>query len=127
SYAGDANFNADSDNENHTVSPLASTTQILSDTPDPSALGSPVTVSVQVAASFGTPSGTVQVSDGQGADCTITLSGGTGACALTPAQAGALTLTANYAGQAGQYEASSDSEPHQVDGPDDGLFANGFE
>lgn len=127
SYAGDANFNGDSDTENHTVGALASTTQISSDQPDPSALGQPVTVAVQVGAAVGTPNGNVMVSDGNGASCNATLNNGSGSCQLTPAQAGAITLSANYLGEAGLYLSSSDSEPHQVDGLDDNLFADGFE
>lgn len=127
SYAGDANFNGDSDSENHTVSALASSTQISSDQPDPSALGAAVTVAVQVSAAVGIPAGEVQVSDGNGASCMASLSAGSGSCQLTPAQAGAITLTAAYPGEAGLYLPSGDTEAHQVDGPGDGLFANGFE
>lgn len=89
-----------------------STTQITSDSPDPSLVGQAYTVNVTVSGSLGTPTGTVGVSDGTGATCNATLSGGKASCALT-STAGSKTLTATYSGNS-VYSSSSDTESHTV-------------
>jgi uncharacterized repeat protein (TIGR01451 family) len=99
-----------------TVTQSPTTTTITSDLPDPSVVGEPYAVNVTVAASMGgmgTPGGTVNVSDGTGATCNITLSGGSGSCNLTSTTAGAKTLTANYVGDT-NFTTSSDTEAHTV-------------
>ena len=67
-YSGDTNFNGStSTSQNHTVNKADTTTAITSDTPDPSAVGQPVTVNYTVAVTApgtGTPTGTVTISDG---------------------------------------------------------------
>lgn len=112
-YAGDASFGGSNDTEAHAVAPIATTTTITSDNPDPSTVGQPYTVVVTVAAGFGTPAGSVNVSDGSGANCQITLNQGGGSCQLTSTTAGKKTLSANYVGDA-SYNASSDTEAHTV-------------
>lgn len=108
-------FANSSDTEPHQVGPLATTTTITGDAPDPSLVGQPYTVSVAVASGGGTPSGSVAVGDGSGASCNIAaLSNGMGSCQLTSTSAGAKTLTANYTPDSGSFSASSDTEPHQV-------------
>jgi hypothetical protein len=89
---------------------LDTTTTITADTPDPSVVGQSVTVSFTVTATLGTPTGVVTVTDGLDS-CTATVAAG--ACVLTPTMAGAITLTATYAGDA-NFDSSSDSEPHTV-------------
>jgi hypothetical protein len=73
-----------------------------SDDPNPSNTGVPYSVNVHVddnGASVGTPSGTVDVNDGNGGACTVTLDNtGHGSCQLTSTFFGALTLNANYNG-----------------------------
>jgi uncharacterized repeat protein (TIGR01451 family) len=84
-----------------TVNKADTTTTITSDSPDPSVVGQPYTVSFTVAAQSpgsGTPVGSVTISDGTGATCSGTLSGGMGSCQLTSTTAGAKTLTATYGG-----------------------------
>jgi len=115
-YVGDSNFNPSSDTEAHQVDKGDTTTTITSDSPDPSKVGQPYTVSVTVAPvapAVGTPGGTVTVSDGTDS-CVITLAAGTGSCSLTSTTAGAKTLTATYGGDA-NFNGSSDTESHQVD------------
>lgn len=76
----------------------ATQTTIVSNTPNPVAAGSSVTVtaSVQpVAASSFVPTGTIVVSDGQ-VSCTILLPASS--CSLTPTTPGIRTLVAQYAG-----------------------------
>src|SRR5947208_912867 len=70
------------------------TTTITSDTPDPSVVGQPYTVTWTVTVAHpgsGTPTGTVSVNDGTGASCSVT---------FTPNASGAHTITATYGGDA---------------------------
>ncbi len=114
-YSGTTNFYGSSDTEAHLVVKATTTTEIVSDAPDPSVIGQSVTVTytVSVAApGSGTPTGDVQVSDGTGAVCTGTVAAGQ--CALTPSIAGPKTLTARYLGDA-NFVASSGTADHTVD------------
>jgi hypothetical protein len=61
------------------------------------------------------PTGTIDVDDGEGNACSITLSGGTGSCSLASTRAGTKTLTAVYSGDA-DFSPSSDTEAHTVTG-----------
>ncbi|MBP8296130.1 MAG: Ig-like domain repeat protein [Burkholderiales bacterium] len=94
------------------IADLTATT-ITAHTPDPSFFGQPVTVTVSVASQAGTPAGTVNIASSNGGNCTATLSSGSGSCALTPAAAGAITLTATFPGSA-EFFTSGDSESHTV-------------
>ncbi len=81
------------------VSADNTTTAIISHTPNPSAVGQAVKVSFTVspvAPATVTPSGSVTVSDGVGDTCVATVA--VGQCNLTISTAGAVTLTATYAG-----------------------------
>jgi adhesin/invasin len=104
---------------NLTAAPTATT--ITADTPDPSRTGDLVTVSFTVSSASGTPSGSVQVADGDNT-CTGTLSGGQGSCAIGLTTAGDRTLTATYAGGNG-FGASSDTESHTVQAPPPPVLA----
>jgi hypothetical protein len=61
----------------------------------------------------GTPGGTVDVEDGDGNTCQITLSSGQGACSLVSTSAGPKTLTASYGGDA-SFNSSSGTAQHTV-------------
>lgn len=114
-YGGDVNFNGSSDSEAHAISKSESLTTITSDNPDFSRYGQNYTVAVSVQAvapGFGTPSGSVAVSDGEHA-CVITLSSGSGSCSLPSTSAEEKTLTASYSGDQ-NFNNSSDEELHQV-------------
>jgi hypothetical protein len=104
---------------NLTATPTVTT--ITADTPDPSRAGDLVTVSFTVASANGTPSGSVQVADGDNT-CTGTLSGGQGSCAIGLTTTGSRTLTATYAGAEG-FGASSDTESHTVEAPPPPMLA----
>jgi hypothetical protein len=81
------------------IEPVATTTLITNDTPDPSQIGQPYTVTAIVTALSGTPSGTLTISDGQGNQCSdATLSGGIGSCQLLSTSLGNKTLSASYGG-----------------------------
>ena len=116
-YAGSANFAASNGTAPHQVNAASTATTINSDTPDPSLDGQPYAVSVTVAAQApgaGTPTGTVNVSDGT-VGCVATLSGGTGSCNLTSTGVGAKTLTATYVATANFAASTSAGAAHQVD------------
>lgn len=112
SYAQTANFAASSGTEAHQVNAVASTLAILSDTPDPSVTGQPVTVSAQLSSAVGTPAGPIQISDGAGASCQI--SGASGACQLVPINAGTVVLRADFGGTPTHLQSTA-SDSHQVD------------
>jgi uncharacterized repeat protein (TIGR01451 family) len=98
-----------------TVNQAATMTTISGHTPAITVVGEPYAVTVAVAVSgmgSGTPSGTVTVTDGTGALCTITLPGGT-MCNLTSTSPGNKTLIASYSGDT-NFSGSSDTETHQV-------------
>jgi hypothetical protein len=118
-YAGstDLVFPAAQASATQPVTRAPTQTRILADTPDPSAPGQSVTVSVEVRAAAPSlaPSagiGAVQVSDGVDS-CSFTLPASS--CSLSLSTAGLRTLTATYAGDA-NFLPSSGSEPHTVTG-----------
>lgn len=93
---------------NITVNKAATSINIISDTPDPSAAGTPVTVVATVAVfspGTGTPSGNVLISDGVNT-CTINLPAAS--CVWTGNTVGVRSLTAAYAGDS-QFNASTSS------------------
>jgi len=88
-------------------------TIITSDTPDPSLVNQNVTVTVNVVGGTTVPTGTVSIS-GANTNCTITLSGGTGSCAVKFTSIGTKTLVATYNGDSSHPVLSNDTESHQV-------------
>jgi hypothetical protein len=99
-YAGDANFNGSVSTPatTHTVNKINTTTTIISDLPEPSSFGQPVTIHYSVAViapGTGTPTGSVTVSDGTDS-CTGTVADGS--CSIAFTTIGIKTLTATYAG-----------------------------
>ncbi|MGD9584010.1 MAG: Ig-like domain repeat protein [Lysobacterales bacterium] len=105
-YGGDSNNSASSTNAAHQVERAASTTLIAGILPSPAVAGQPSTVTVSVTG-FGTPTGAVNVDDGNGASCVVNLPASS--CALAPNVAGALTVTANYTGDVNNLPSSANS------------------
>lgn len=107
--------------------------QIVSDGPDPSTPGQTYAVQVRVTEASGIvitgePRGTVEVRDGVGGVCTITLAGTVGeigSCNLNTAAVGTQTLTAHYLGFGG-WDANVVTTSHVV-GSASVIFLNGFE
>jgi uncharacterized repeat protein (TIGR01451 family) len=100
--------------------PQPTTTTITGDLPDPSVVGQPYLVSVEVRAQTLSPPGSVTINDGTGASCTAPLTAGTAplgsmSCTLTSTTAGNKTLTASYTPSNPEYLASSGTEAHRVD------------
>jgi uncharacterized repeat protein (TIGR01451 family) len=112
-YAGDAKFaGSTSPSASHRV--LAPTsTAIVSDTPDPSVVGTAVSVVASVASvpPGGTPTGTITVSDGIDL-CTITLPAT--ACNWTPSTLGTRMLVATYNGDSTFAGSTSAASAHAV-------------
>jgi hypothetical protein len=97
-------------------------TQIVSDTPDPSVTGAAYTVQARVVETAagtviaGEPRGTIEVTDGVGGLCTITLAGTVaevGSCNLPGSAPGARTLNARFLGFAG-WDSSAGTAAHTV-------------
>jgi hypothetical protein len=98
------------------VRPAATTTRILSDSPDPSQPGQGVAVAFEVTYAGGTPPGTVRVTASGGSEsCSADVSAGR--CTIVLNGDGTRTLTATFQGGT-LFEASSDNESHQVIAPD---------
>jgi hypothetical protein len=114
SYSGDAHFLSSSTTEQHTVAKADSAITILSDQPDPSQVGEPISVTFEVMTDHGIPTGSVTVTvAGETESCTGTLTGGAGGCEITLSDAGTYTLTAAYSGD-GHFLPSSAVEQHNV-------------
>ena len=110
-YSGDANFNGStSASESHKVG-VPTTTTILSDDPEPSVVGQPVSVKYTVTAASGTPTGNVTVSAGTDS-CTGTVA--SGQCTINFTSAGEKSLTAVYGGDSTFGDSTSAPEPHTV-------------
>ena len=108
--------------------PIATTTLITSDQPDPSVVNTSYNVNVTVSAVDGLPTGTVTVRDGtepKAASCIANIQSlGQASCAIVSTIAGNRTLTATYAGS-GVFQSSVDTEGHTVTGgPTTTLITN---
>jgi hypothetical protein len=103
-YSGDGNNSASSATLPYQIDRAASTTNITTIVPAAPTAGTPYTVSVSVGG-FGTATGTVQVDDGAGASCVVTLPASD--CELRSSVAGALTITAGYAGDGNNLPSSA--------------------
>jgi len=121
SYAGvSGNFGASqSSNITHVVDRASTAITILTDSPDPSTVNQPITVTMSLAVlapGAGTPTGNILVTDGT-ASCGVTLPNLS--CTFVPKALGAGTLEARYLGDA-NFNASTDTEAHTitVDGAD---------
>jgi PKD repeat protein len=97
-----------------TAAKPSSSTSIVSHEPEPSVVGQPVEVRVEVTGSGAAPTGTVNVNSPGADPCSITLANGTGSCSLTFRSAGEQEITATYSGDA-RFNGSTDSEDHEVE------------
>ncbi len=119
-YSGAVNFEPSEDSAAHLVRGpgLGTDVTITAHTPHPSVTGQPVVVSYTVAPTASTslsPSGAVIVQDDEGNRCTADVAAA--GCILTPASAGARTLSAIYAGDP-YFTGNYASVAHDVDRAD---------
>ncbi len=97
SYPGDNNFSSSvSATQNLVVAPATATVALTA--PATAAPGASVTLSVKVAGSSGTPTGTVTFKDGSSILATATLASGSASYTTTSLAAGTHTITASYSG-----------------------------
>src|SRR5205085_2495656 len=113
------------------LSAAATTTTIITHTPDPSTVGQAIRVTFSVTSNTGTPTGNVTVTDGTDScvgtvaagTCDLTLSDGTlsctgtvaaGSCSVTPLTPGPETFVATYAGDANFLGSTSAPVTHTV-------------
>ncbi|MFC2079626.1 Ig-like domain repeat protein, partial [Candidatus Bipolaricaulota bacterium] len=114
-YEGDENFNGSSDTEPHTVSKADTTLVITAHSPERSVFGEAFEVFWNVTVDSpgaGTPTGTVNVSDGVNS-CSAPV--GNGSCALPSTSVGTKTLTAGYSGDANFNSSPSSTASHIVE------------
>lgn len=110
-YTGDSKHDPSSDTESHNVK--GPTTTTLTTSPNPSLINTQATLSVTVTSAYGTPTGTVTITEGSNTLCTITLSNGAGSCAVTFTSDGDKLLTASYSGDSNFFD-SSGTKVHKV-------------
>lgn len=126
SYAGNASFEAASATRSQTVTRASTTLGSITDQPDPSEVGQPVTVTWQlavVAPGGGTPAGTVRASASPTEFCTATPP--VNSCPLVFTEAGGRTLTVAYEGS-NDHAPSSAVVSHLVTDTER-VFRDGFE
>lgn len=113
-YDGDSIFNPSSGTRPHTVSKIDTTTTILTDSPDPSLINQPISVTYIVTSPFGIPTGPVTVTVSNSTiTCSSILANGSGNCSIALPAIGTYTLHAAYHGNA-TFNSSSDTETHIV-------------
>jgi hypothetical protein len=103
-----------------TLALAQTTTTVVSDLPDPSAVNEPVTVSFEVSAATGAPTGTVTVTSDTGDSCTAPVADGS--CIVTFESPGDVSLIARYSGDAIFGSSDSAPEPHVVSSPADSAI-----
>jgi FtsP/CotA-like multicopper oxidase with cupredoxin domain len=119
SWPADPNYQAAVAAQSTAAAKIGSATRITAMSPNPAVAGQPVTVSVGVASAvtlssgMAGPSGTVTVSGG-GQSCVATLTGGAGSCSPSFPTAGAIAVTATYAGDANFTGSASAASTEQV-------------
>lgn len=122
-YSGDGNNVASQDSSNYEIIRAASTTTILGITPPNEQLvDEPYEITVSVSGQ--SPTGMVEVDDGEGVSCQIDLDLGESSCQLVATTPGARTITASYPGDDNN-EPSQDSTSYEIvsSGPAGLVFA----
>ena len=118
SWPADANFTAPSSKTQKTTGTKAATsTTIISQTPNPSTRSQAVAMGFSVTGGGATPTGSVTVSASTGESCSATLSSGTGGCSITFTSSGTRTLTAHYGGSTNFNTSTSAAVSQSVNSP----------
>lgn len=95
-----------------TVDKAPTTIAITDIYPSPSTQGEPVTISFNLGGTFGTPAGTITVTDGVDS-CTAPATATS--CSMVLATIGSRTFTATYSGDVNHFGSTSSRFSHQVD------------
>ncbi len=112
-YSGDGNASPSTSSPlTQTVNPAATTTAVSTDT-NPSTFGSPVTFTVTVTSSAGTPTGTVTITEGPTSLGTATLVNGQAPITIATLPGGTHAITATYNGDT-NFTASTSAPLSQV-------------
>ena len=115
-FPGDASYTTSTSTaKTHTVNKASTTTAITTDLSTPTAINQAYTVAFTVTVTSpgsGTPTGTVNVSDGTGGTCSATVA--VGSCSLTSTSGGVKTITAVYAGDTNFNTSTSPGVSHTV-------------
>ncbi|SDD78967.1 Ig-like domain-containing protein [Aquimonas voraii] len=110
-YLGRGGFDYSEGSASHAIR-VTTSTSITSRQPSATVVGQDYRVNVRVTAASGTPTGSVQVSDGN-SSCLGPLSAGSTSCSLPSTSAGTRTLTATYL-PTGDFGASSATASHVI-------------
>ena len=115
-YPGDANFNTASNSSTTlTVNKANTTTTISTISPEPSNILQQYTVNWTLSPQIsGTPTGMVNVNDGNGNGCSASVAAGS--CSLASTTPGAKTITATYSGDS-YFNGSAGNKQHNVNNP----------
>jgi hypothetical protein len=113
-WLADSNYLAASATQSTLAVKAVATTAIVTDTPNPSTVGVPVSIAFTVTGN-GTPTGTYMAASSVSGDpgCNGTLTAGVGSCSLTFATSGPRTITITYTGD-GNFSGSSTSVQQSV-------------
>ncbi len=111
-YEGDGNYSPSNTTAQHVVYDPFTTVRITTVVPEPSVVGQPVSVSFEIDAIDGVPTGTVAIGANTGESCAAMVADGS--CALTFFVNGPHTLTASYSGDATHDPAQSTGVVHDV-------------
>jgi Bacterial lectin/Bacterial Ig-like domain (group 3)/Abnormal spindle-like microcephaly-assoc'd, ASPM-SPD-2-Hydin len=113
-WPADSNYLAASATQSTLAIKATSTTTIVADTPNPSSVGTPVSISFTVMGN-GKPTGNYTVASSISGDpgCNGILSAGVGSCSLTFAASGSRTITITYTGD-GNFSGSSTNVQQSV-------------
>jgi Bacterial Ig-like domain (group 3)/Kelch motif len=113
-YSGDASFNPSSNSQPHAVTKVNTSTTITTDSPDPSIVHQPISITYTVTSPFGIPTGPVTVTvSNSSVKCSNMLINGNGNCSLVLPTSGTYNLTAEYKGDA-TFLPSSYTDTHTV-------------
>src|SRR5579863_4158062 len=109
-YNGDSNYNGSTSPTVQQTVNKATTTTVLTSTPNPSTYNQTVTFTAAVTGQYGgSVTGTVVFTFGSAQLCSISIAGGTASCPYSALPVGSDTVTASYGGDANNL-ASSGSE-----------------
>ena len=113
-YSGDASLSGSASPHVQLKVGYSTAVSITAHAPDPSVVGQPILISLNVTSNQGTPTGTVVVVTGVGTPvCYAALTDGLGSCQITPTEPGPVSLAVTYMGDA-NFNSSTATGSHRV-------------